>query len=160
MIIIKLYIIYDAEDKIFAITEYKYHAIRFILQTNNTLYHYKKYNMSEKKFNHYMIKYDDIILYEYENFIIREKELKYVKDLIETTKYQLKYTMECIQNINQDCIMSPNEHEILGNASHIIKKYIKKKRINDFIGIKSFIRDIYSKKSIRDSIYDLTNYFV
>lgn len=130
----------------------------FILQAE--LYdNYIEKISSEKKFNKMMIRYSDFLLEEVEGFAVREKERRYIEDLIQTTKYQIQYTMKCLEHINNDCIMSFDEHSILKDAISVLKKNTKNKNINEFINIRVFIRQLYNSSNMLQTLDDLTRNF-
>lgn len=160
MIIIKLclYVLYNKNNTVLAISEDKSLIQRFILQIELFDGTVEKVT-SEKKFNKYMIHYSHYLLTEFEGFAIREKEMLYVSDIINTTKYQMKDTLRCLSNINDDCIMSFDEHTILTEAISLLKKHTKNKNINDFINIRAFIRQLYSSNDLQSTIDELTNNF-
>ena len=155
---VKLYVIYDNKDKILAITENELLLEYFILQADLYDNRIEKIK-SEKKFNKLMVKYNDLLLEEVEGFAVREKETKYIEEIIQTTKYQIQYTMNCLKHINNDCIMSFEEHGILKDAISVLKKNTKNKNINEFINIRVFIRQLYNSSNMLQTLDELTRNF-
>lgn len=155
---VKLYVIYDDNDKIYAITENKLLLEYFILQAELFDNRIEKIT-SEKRFNKLMVKYSDLLLEEVEGFAVREKERRYIEDIIHTTKYQIQYIISCLDNINNDCIMSFKEHAVLNDAISVLKKNTKNKNINDFINIRVFIRELYNSSNMLQTLDELTRDF-
>lgn len=155
---VKLYLIYDENDKLYAMTENKTLLEYFILQADLFDSRIEKIT-SEKKFNKLMVKYSDLLLEEVEGFAVREKERKYIEDIVNTVKYQIQYTMNCLDNINNDCSMSFKEHAILTDAISVLKKNTKNKNINEFINIRAFIRELYNSSNMLQTLDELTRDF-
>jgi len=146
-----LYAIYD-NDEIIAISEYEIYITEFLLliKTPNK----KSYSImtidSENKYNKFLSKYNDLLLQEYEGIVIREKEYYIFKNIIDESYHEINNTIDTLYDINIGCIMSPKDHDKLNDAINVLLKHTKKKRINDFLNIKEFIRKYYNTSPMQE----------
>lgn len=158
----KLYILrLKSNNKVFAISEYKNHIRLFLLQNNiySDDYIIEKIK-NENKINKYLIKYTDLYMMEYKNFIIRNIDKYYLDEIYYSMKKMIEDTLNNLENINLNCIMSPKDHNTITNTLNILHNNSKKKNIDDFINMNEIIREYFNNHSIRESIHELNNQYI
>lgn len=153
----KLYVLkLKPKDTIFAISEYKSHMRLFILQNGFNINNYYIEKITDKKkINKYLIKYDDLYMMEYKNFIIRNIDKYYLEEIYYNMKKLIKDTLINLENINLNCIMDPKDHKTLTKTLHILEDNSKKKNLDNFINMNEIIRDYFNNHSIIDNLQDL-----
>ena len=156
---IKLYVLRTNNNDIFAISEYKYHIRLFILQNE---YSNKDYYLevldNKKKINKILIKYEHLYLMEYKDFIIRNVDYRYIKEIYNNMKDKVYKTIDNLYDINDSYIMSPKEHELISKCLNLLEKKSKKKNIDEFTNIQEVIRYYYNNTYYQDSIENYNNY--
>jgi len=156
----KLYIILNKiNNKIVAISEFKYHIIAFYLQNNYNRDIYTITKLTDKtKINNYLIMLDDYYLEEFDNFIIRPKDKDSIESIINYNKNKLFDTIEYLKYIKSDYNLTQSEIKSISKTISILKKN-KKEDLEYFIDTESIIRAYYNMPSIRNNLLQLEKSF-
>lgn len=155
----KLIVLRDKNNKTICISETKYDVKRFILQND---YNKKDIDISiykdNKSINKYLIKYDSLYLINYKGFMVREKDIKLIKELIYEKKRIIKDTKKGIFDIINCCNLSINEINVLHKSLDLLDKKSNKSNLLSFIDIGTIIKEFYNS-NIFNNIYDLDYYY-
>lgn len=149
--------IYD--NKVIAITEYKSHMRIFILQNeySKNEYSLKEYT-NKNKINKYLIKYtDDYYLIEYKDFIIRNSDKKYIEEIIYKYKHYVRDTINNLESINTNCILSPEDHKKIGDIINTLYDNTRKKNIDKFINVHQIIKDFCNDHESKYNLQDMND---
>lgn len=153
----KLFVL-KIDRKVIAITEYKSHMRLFILQNNYSRDQYilKTYT-DQHKINHYLTQYEDEYLTEYKNFIVRSSDIPFINDMIDQYRQKIRSTIESLESIDLECIMSPKQHSKIGKVIKLLHAKSKKKNIDDFINIHYLIKTFCTNHNMRYDLRELSN---
>lgn len=145
--------------KIIAISEYKKDMKLFILQNNFTsdngygLYKEK----DQKSINKLLIVYDENYLTEYENYILRYKDIPVIEDLIYREYSELERTLEHLIHISKNYNISSKEVKTINKTISILNKD-SYDEINKMIDVGAIISDYVGSPSLQNLFEGLTYY--
>ena len=148
-----------SNNKVIAITEHKSHMRIFILQNeySKSRYSLKEYT-NKNKINKYLIKYtDDCYLIEYKDFIIRNSDKKYIDEIIYQYKNYIRDTIDNLETINMNCILSPEDHKKIGDIINILYDNTKKKNIDEFINVHQLIKDFCNDHESKYNLQEMND---
>ena len=155
-IFMKLFILKDMCNNIIAISESKHMMTTFCLQIDFDPIRYIVKRITEtNKINKYLLKYDDLYLIDYENFVIREKDYKIFNELISFEYERIRSVISSLQEITDHYNISPKEQKTLNESIDILKKKSKKKKINSFIDLNGLIQDYFNNKDFRQYMEEI-----
>lgn len=154
------YIIKNSDNSVIAITEFKDDICQFFIQNNYTFNKYSIFKCDkQKKCSKMLAKYHELYLLEYRDFIIRNIDYQALTDIIEDTRKKMKSSIKDLEYIKDISNLSKKENKAFDTVIDVLKKNKKKKNIEYFIQLDSFIKEYYNIPSLQEQILRLNNDF-
>jgi hypothetical protein len=163
----KIYVLFnERNDKVIALSEDKSLVYRYVIQQNFS----SEYKISKIKkddlVNRFLIIYDDLILQDYDEFVLTSFESRIINRTVDEEKARLEDAIECLVTMVKDYNFSSGDQKVLLEAIKVLNKNKKPKRLGILICIKEFIYSIIHPQgnsiieALREEICAKENHYI